>query len=634
MSDLLITFVLSISRQGLSLPQIYIFCSYLAQKMEVRDKIEFLLQNPGVYRYLDSEGTIIYVGKAKNLKKRVSQYFGPPESLDRKTRVMVSKIADLEYTVVGSEQDALLLENLLIKEFQPKYNILLKDGKTYPWICIRNEPFPRIITTRRYVKDGSLYFGPYSSAYHANQLILLISGLYKLRDCKLSLTPENISSGKYRPCLNHHIGKCAAPCVGLMKEEEYNRQIDGIASLLKGDFSSLKREFKEKMSLHSQRLEFEKAQEYKEKLELLEQYYSKSVIVGFGGKDIDAVSFVEEGNDVFSNFIRVRQGAIVHSFNMELKVRIEQSREEILSEIIAEIISRFGELSSEVLVPFLPDQEFEGKNIHIPVRGDKKSLLELSRKNAAQMKINRLKQEEALRPDEHRERIVANLKKDLSLDKLPVHIECFDNSNIQGTDPVAACVVFREGVPSKKEYRHFNIKSVVGANDYASMKEVVNRRYSRMIAEGESLPQLVIIDGGRGQVNFAYEALEELGIAGEVALAGIAERLEEIIIPGDPTPLWLDKNSTSLRLLMQIRDEAHRFGLTHHRGRRSKRQIRSELSQIKGVGEVTQTKLLKHFKSVTRIRQASFEELRECVGPHLAKVISDYFHSSQDDSTE
>ncbi|NMB37081.1 MAG: excinuclease ABC subunit C [Bacteroidales bacterium] len=602
--------------------------------MEVRDKIEYLPQNPGVYRYLDSEGTIIYVGKAKNLKKRVSQYFGPPESLNRKTRVMVSKIADLEYTVVGSEQDALLLENSLIKEFQPRYNILLKDGKTYPWISIRNEPFPRIITTRRYIKDGSLYFGPYSSAYHAKQLITLISGLYKLRDCKLSLTPEKISAGKYRPCLNHHIGKCAAPCVGLMKEEEYNRQIDGITSLLKGDFSALKREFKEKMNHHSRRLEFEKAQEYKEKLELLDNYYSKSVVVGFGGKDIDAFSFVEEGNDVFSNFIRVRQGAIVHSFNMELKVRIEQSREEILSEIIAEIISRFGELSQEVLVPFLPDQEFEGKNLHIPVRGDKKALLELSRKNAAQMKINRLKQEEALRPEEHRERIIANLQKDLGMENPPHHIECFDNSNIQGTDPVAACVVFRDGIPSKKEYRHFNIKSVVGANDYASMKEVVNRRYSRMIAEGESLPQLVIIDGGRGQVNFAHEALEELGIADQLTLVGLAERLEELIIPGDPTPLWLDKNSTSLRLLMQLRDEAHRFSLAHHRGKRSKRQIHSELSQIKGVGEVTQGKLLKQFRSVARIRQASFEELRECVGPHLAKVISDYFHSSQDDSTE
>jgi excinuclease ABC subunit C len=419
-----------------------------------------------------------------------------------------------------------------------------------------------------------------------------------------------------------------------MKEEEYNRQIEGIISLLKGDFSALKREFKEIMTLHSQRLEFEKAQEYKEKLRLLEQYYSKSVIVGFGGRDIDAFSFVEDGNEIFSNFIRVRQGSIVHSFNMELKIRIEESREEILSVIMAEIMSRFGELSQEVLVPFLPDQEFEGKNIHVPVKGDKKSLLELSRKNAAQMKINRLKQEEALRPEEHRERVIANLKKDLGLDKLPAHIECFDNSNIQGTDPVAACVVFREGVPSKNEYRHFNIKSVVGANDYASMKEVVNRRYSRMIAEGESLPQLVIIDGGRGQVNFAYEALEELGIAGDVALAGIAERLEEIIIPGDPTPLWLDKNSTSLRLLMQLRDEAHRFGIAHHRGKRSKRQISSELAQIKGVGEATRTKLLKMFRSVARIRRASLEALGECVGPHLAKLIFDYFHSSQDGSTE
>ncbi|MDD2292787.1 MAG: excinuclease ABC subunit UvrC [Bacteroidales bacterium] len=593
--------------------------------MNVKDKIEFLPHGPGVYRFLNVEGTVIYVGKAKDLKRRVSQYFRPVESLDRKTRVMVGKIADLQHTVVESEEDALLLENNLIKQLQPKYNILLKDSKTYPWICIKNEPFPRIYLTRRYVKDGSQYFGPYSSVIYAKGMLNLIGTLYKLRVCKLSLTPDNIASGKFRPCLNYHIGKCLAPCVGIIKSEEYQRQISSITSLLKGDVALLIKEYREEMKSAAAEMRFEQAQEAKEKIEALEHHYSKSLIVGQGTTDVDVFSLVIDNFDVFCNFMRIKGGCIIQSFNMEMKMKIEQSEEELLSIFMGEIISKFGELSKEILVPFMPDQSFDGKNVHIPQKGDKSSLLELSRKNAAELKFNKMKQEEYLRPDDHRERIVSNLQKDLGMKVPPVHIECFDNSNIQGTDPVASCVVFKNGVPSKKDYRHFNIKTVVGANDYASMKEVVNRRYSRLMAEGEPLPQLVVIDGGRGQLNFALEALLELGLSEEIHIIGIAKRLEEIIVPGDPHPLFLDKNSSSLRVLMSIRDEAHRFGITHHRGKRSTRQLSSQLSKINGVGPKTEEKLLLKFKSVARIKKASFEELSKEVGKSIAQAILDYF---------
>lgn len=593
--------------------------------MNLKDKIITLPEGPGVYRFLNSEGVIIYIGKAKNLKKRVAQYFVSPDRLSTKTRVLVSKIADIEHTVVETEQDALLLENNLIKRYQPKYNILLKDGKSYPWICIKNEPYPRVFLTRKFVKDGSLYFGPYSSVMHARQLIDLIHSLYPLRTCTLALNEEGIKSGKFKACLNLHIHKCQGPCIRNIGEEEYNAQIAAIKNLLKGDTGELIRDFKAKMQEAARELDFEQAQRYKERLELLQNHYSKSLIVHPSISDIDVFSMVFDNYRVFANFMRLHNGCIIQTVNLEFKTNIEEEKEAVLSHFIMEIFSLTGSLSSEILVPFLPDQEFEGKNIHIPLRGDKSNLLELSVKNANAFKFHKLKQEEIKNPEESKNRAIISLKQDLHLEHLPVHIECFDNSNIQGTYPVASCVVFKNGRPSKKDYRHFNIKTVVGANDFASMREVVYRRYSRLLAEEGELPQLILIDGGRGQLNFAYDALTELGLQHTIAIIGIAKRLEEIIIPGDPTPLFLDKNSLSLKLLMNLRDEAHRFGITHHRSKRSKAQINSVLREIKGIGQVTEQKLLQRYKSVKRIREAPFEEIAALVGRKTATLLSDYF---------
>ncbi|MCF0164539.1 MAG: excinuclease ABC subunit UvrC [Bacteroidales bacterium] len=594
--------------------------------MEIRDKVGFLPHSPGVYRFLDAEGTIIYVGKAKDLKRRVSQYFRPPEALDRKTRAMVSHIADLMHTVVETEEDALLLENNLIKQFQPKYNILLKDGKTYPWLCVKKESFPRVFITRNVVKDGSQYFGPYSNAAHAHSLINLISNLYKIRSCKLNLSKEQIEKGKYRPCLNAHISRCKAPCVGNISEEEYNSQIEEIVQILKGGVGKLIRENRAQMRLAAEELRFEDAQLYKERMEMLQKHYDKSLVVNQSMAEADVFSIISDDTESYCNYLRITDGCIVQSFSMELKCRIEQSPEEVLGIFIGEIVSRFGKLYKEVIVPIIPDIKIEGCHIHIPFKGDKAALLELSRKNAAALKADKIKQEEHLRPEEHKNKIVATLQKDLNLERPPKHIECFDNSNIQGTNPVASCVVFRDGVPSKKDYRHFNIKTVVGANDFASMKEVLNRRYSRMLQEGEPLPDLIVVDGGRGQLNFALEALMEMGIEDKIKIVGLAKRLEEIIIPGDPTPLFLDKNSSSLKVLMHIRDEAHRFGITHHRNRRSKSQIVSELSQIKGIGPVTEEKLLRHFKSVARIKQATKDSLAAVIGSKGADIIISHFN--------
>ena len=593
--------------------------------MNLKDKIITLPEGPGVYRFLNSEGVIIYIGKAKNLKKRVAQYFVSPDRLSTKTRVLVSKIADIEHTVVETEQDALLLENNLIKRYQPKYNILLKDGKSYPWICIKNEPYPRVFLTRKFVKDGSLYFGPYSSVMHARQLIDLIHSLYPLRTCTLDLNEEGIKSGKFKACLNLHIHKCQGPCIRNIGEEEYNAQIAAIKNLLKGDTGELIRDFKAKMQEAARELDFEQAQRYKERLELLQNHYSKSLIVHPSISDIDVFSMVFDNYRVFANFMRLHNGCIIQTVNLEFKTNIEEEKEAVLSHFIMEIFSLTGSLSSEILVPFLPDQEFEGKNIHIPLRGDKSNLLELSVKNANAFKFHKLKQEEIKNPEESKNRAIISLKQDLHLEHFPVHIECFDNSNIQGTYPVASCVVFKNGRPSKKDYRHFNIKTVVGANDFASMREVVYRRYSRLLAEEGELPQLILIDGGRGQLNFAYDALTELGLQHTIAIIGIAKRLEEIIIPGDPTPLFLDKNSLSLKLLMNLRDEAHRFGITHHRSKRSKAQINSVLREIKGIGQVTEQKLLQRYKSVKRIREAPFEEIAALVGRKTATLLSDYF---------
>ena len=594
--------------------------------MEVREKVEYLPHSPGVYRFLNEEGTVIYVGKAKDLKRRVSQYFRPPESLDRKTRAMVSKIADLMHTVVASEEDAFLLENNLIKELQPRYNILLKDGKTYPWICIKNEPFPRVFLTRRFVKDGSRYFGPYSSATYAHSLLELFGALYQLRDCKLALTPEAVAAGKFKKCLNAHLGKCAAPCVGQISEEEYGRQIEAITAILKGGVAQIIRENKQAMEQAAAELRFEDANVYKQRVQLLERHYAKSLVVSASIDELDVFSMIEEGGDAFCNFMRVKGGCIVQSFSMELKSRIEESPEQFLGTFMAEMVSRFGELSEEVLVPFLPEGDFGDRNIHIPLKGEKAALMELSRRNAAAMKTDKLKQEEHLHPEEHQQRLVAVLQKDLEMAVPPRHMECFDNSNIQGTNPVASCVVFRDCKPSKKEYRHFKIKTVVGANDFASMKEVLNRRYSRMLAEGEPLPDLIVVDGGKGQLHSALEALQELGIEDRIKIVGLAKRLEEIIIPDDPHPLFLDRNSSSLKVLMHIRDEAHRFGITFHRSLRSKGQIHSELLDIEGVGEATEAKLIRRFRSVARVKKASLEELVSAVGKKQAEIIYKHYN--------
>ena len=491
--------------------------------MNLREKIENLPHDPGVYRYLDASGTVIYVGKAKDLRRRVSQYFRPPEQLDRKTRALVEHIADLHYTVVETEEDALLLENNLIKQLQPHYNILLKDDKTYPWICIRKEAFPRVMLTRRYVQDGSLYYGPYASVQHARRLLELIGNLYQLRICAHPLTPEQIAGGKVRCCLNYHLEKCAGPCEGLFSEAEYDAQIEEIKKLLSGRTRFLVSDCRAKMQAAAAELRFEEAQEWKERLALLEAHHEREQAVGHGILDMETYKLLKEKT---------------------LPKRIEKA-----------------------------------------------------------------------------EKVVAQLQKDLGMAVPPRHIECFDNSNIQGTNPVASCVVFRDGLPCKRDYRHFNIKTVVGANDYASMKEVVNRRYSRLMAEGEELPQLIVIDGGKGQLGFALEALMELGIADQVFIVGLAKRMEEVIVPGDPLPLFLDRNSSSLRVLMQIRDEAHRFGITHHRNLRSKAQTVSALRSLPGVGAKTEEKLLRHFKSLKRVKAASLEELTAVVGPKLAALI-------------
>lgn len=592
-----------------------------------------LPHSPGVYRFLDSSGTVIYVGKAKDLKARVSQYFRP-NGLNRKTQVMVSKIADIHHTVVGSEADAFLLENNLIKQYQPRYNILLKDGKTYPWICLRNEKFPRVTVTRRFVKDGSRYFGPYSSAMHAHNLLALISTLYKLRTCNMPITDEGVAKGKYKVCLDYHLGKCAGPCVGRMGEAEYGAQIEAIVQILKGNSWSLIKEFERRMKERAAVLDFEEAQQWKEKMELLERHYAKSLIVNSKGINVDVFYVIVEGQDAFGSFLRVHDGGIVQSMNLELKLRIEEDGPAVLGSFISGIYEKLEEYEgqdeghpSEIVVPFLPDmpEALPGVTFTVPEKGDRLALLELGRKNAAAIKFERLKHEEFVNPEEHSQRIVENLRKDLGMDVPPVHIECFDNSNIQGTNPVASCVVFRDGAPSKRDYRHFNIKTVVGANDFASMKEVVNRRYSRLLAEGQELPQLIVIDGGRGQVNAAYEALSELGLIGKVTLIGLAKRLEEIIVPGDPYPHFIDRNSTSLKVLMHIRDEAHRFGITHHRNRRSASSLVSELDNIPGVGAVSREKLVTKYKTLSRIKSAPYREIVNVIGKRSADSLFSWF---------
>ena len=599
--------------------------------MNLREKIKLFPHSPGVYRYYDAEGNVIYVGKAKDLHKRVAQYFVPAERLTRKTAVMVSKIADAEYTVVESEADALLLENNLIKQFKPRYNILLKDSKTYPWICISSEAFPRVFLTRRLVRDGSRYFGPYSSVIHARNLVEFFHTVYPLRTCRHKITSDAILRGKFRPCLNFHIGKCLGCCAGGISEKEYDENIEEIVKLLKGGGREIIQHYRSLMTEAAERMDFEQAQIYKDKMLSLEQHYSKSVIMNSTVGDVDVFSLIMDGADAFGNFMRIRGGAVIQSLNLGFKLMIEEEQEAVLAMFIAEIQSKFGVLAREVIVPFMPDMELENIEFRVPVRGDKLALLELSARNAKEMRLNTLKQQEHTDPDAYRNMVMESLMKQIGMKELPVHIECFDNSNIQGTNPVSACVVFRNAVPSKKDYRHFKVKTVVGANDYATMKEVVNRRYSRMLAENpDDLPQLVVIDGGKGQLSFAYEALAELGLTDKLTVIALAERMEEVYRVGDPYPMFIDRNSPALKVLQQIRDEAHRFGITFHRKLRGKAQIESALRDIKGVGEKTEQRLLLRFGSVARIAASSADELAEMVGRPLAERILQQLNNNEE----
>ena len=588
--------------------------------MDVREKIKLFPHSPGVYRYYDAGGNVIYVGKAKDLNKRVAQYFVAPERLNTKTRILVSKIADAQFSVVDSEADALLLENNLIKQYKPRYNILLKDSKTYPWICVSAGEFPQVFLTRQLTRNGSRYYGPYSSATYANQLLAFFRRTYPLRSCKLSITGEGVLRRKYRPCLEMHIGRCKGCCVGGVSREEYARYIDEIERLLKGGVRELIVSYEQAMKEAAAQLRFEDAQHYKDRADVLRN--ASSIVASSSEQDADVFSLVFDGNEAFGNFLRVRGGAIIQSLNLGFKLAIEEEQAAVLSEFIAEIRSKFGELSRELIVPFLPDVQMEGVQYRLPVRGQKLSLLELSVKNAREFHFNALKMRERTDPDDYRQMVLEDLRKALGMKELPVHMECFDNSNIQGTNPVASCVVFRDGVPSKKDYRRFKIKTVIGANDYASMKEVVNRRYARMLEEApDDLPQLVVIDGGKGQLDFAWQALAELGLTERLTVIGLAKRLEAVIRVGDPYPLFIDRNSHALKVLQQIRDEAHRFGITFHRNLRSKAALGSALRDIKGVGEQTEQRLLMHFGSVSRIAAASVEDLSALVPKALAERI-------------
>ena len=600
----------------------------LNRQMTVKEKIALFPHSPGVYRYYDSEGKVIYVGKAKDLHKRVAQYFVPPERLNTKTRILVSKIADAQYSVVDSEADALLLENNLIKQYKPKYNILLKDSKTYPWICVTGEEFPRVFITRRIEKGkGNRYFGPYSSVMHARNMVDFFNEMYSLRTCTLKIISEAVLHGKFRPCLNFHIGRCKAPCIGKISRQEYDTDIDEIVHILSGRGSEVIRHYKALMADAAERLDFESAQVYKDKLGSLERHYSKSIITSARDTDADVFSMVFDAGEAFGNFLRIRSGAIIQSLNLGFRSQIEETEATMLATFIGEVEDKFGELSKEVIVPLMPDVEIPGVEFRIPVKGDKLALLELSAKNAREFHFNSIKQRQHTDPDQYRLSVMEDLRKALGMTELPRHMECFDNSNIQGTNPVASCVVFRNGEPSKADYRRFKIKTVIGANDYASMKEVVNRRYSRMLAEApDDLPQLIVIDGGKGQLEFAHQALAELGLLDRVTVIGLAKRLEEVIRVGDPYPLFIDRNSQALKVLQQIRDEAHRFGITFHRDLRSKAAIQSALREIKGVGEKTEQRLLLRYGSVARIAAAPLEELSAIVGAELAVNIHNYLN--------
>ena len=570
--------------------------------------------------YYNAEGVVIYVGKAKNLRRRVSSYFNREHESVR-TRLLVRAIADMRYIVVPTEEDALNLENSLIKEHQPRYNVLLKDDKSYPWICVTNEHYPRVFLTYNKLKDGSKYFGPYTNTGIARAMLDLVRELFPLRTCRMAITPDYIARKKGRLCLDYHMKRCRGCCTGEISMEEYGGYIARIRQILRGDTQELMAYMRAEMERLASQLKFEQAQEVKEKYLLIERYRAKSVIVSQTVGDIDVFGIDDDDRDVYVNYMHVRDGVIVRSITLEYKRRLDESQAQILAYAMTEIMTRLEVSFREVVVPIEPEIELNGVSFIVPQRGDKRQLLDVSVRNARQQKIDNLKHMEKVNPEERLERTLERLKTDLRLTELPRHIECFDNSNTQGTNPVSACVVFRNAKPSKRDYRHFIIKTVDGPNDFASMKEVLTRRYTRLLDEGQSLPQLIIVDGGKGQLSAAVEVLDELGLRGKIAIIGIAERLEEIYFPGDSVPLYINKNSESLRVIQHLRDEAHRFGITHHRKRRSKSQTVSELDSIKGVGEKTRTMLLRHFKSVKRIREATIEQIAAVTGPVLAKKI-------------
>lgn len=595
-------------------------------KFDYRSALATIPHKPGVYQYWDAEGELIYIGKAKDLRNRVGSYFVKANQLNGKTRVLVRKINRITFTIVDTEIDAWLLENSLIKKHQPRYNVMLKDDKTYPWIVIKNEPFPRIFPTRRVIRDGSKYFGPYASVSMMHTILDTIREMYPLRTCNLSLTPENIAKGKFRVCLEYQIGNCKGPCEGLQSEEDYNRDIEDISNILHGRIGVVIRRLKEQMEEAISTLDFEEAHRIKTKLDLLDRYQSKSTVVNSSITNIDVFSIASDQSYAFVNYLKVMNGVVTQTQTIELKRRLDETEDELLTLAIPEIRGRFGSTSKEIVVPFAIDIATDDKlKFTVPKMGEKKKLLELSQKNVAYFKKERLNQYEKLNPEIRTERILSRMMQDLRMNTLPRHIECFDNSNFQGKYPVSAVVVFKDAKPSKKDYRHFNVKTVEGPNDFATMEEAVYRRYRRLLDEKQPLPQLVVIDGGKGQLSAALKSLKKLGIDKQLTVIGIAKRLEELYYPGDQYPLYLDKKSETLRVIQHLRDEAHRFGITFHRNQRSRKTFQTELEQIPGIGKTTAEKLLKAFKSVKKIRDADEMQLREVLTAKQTASVLDYF---------
>jgi excinuclease ABC subunit C len=594
----------------------------------IKSIIEVLPHKPGVYQYFDRNDNFLYVGKARDLKKRVSSYFTKSHHSNFKMQVLVKRIASIKHIVVSNESDALLLENNLIKKHQPRYNVMLKDDKTFPWICVKNEPFPRVFSTRNLIQDGSVYYGPYTSMVMVKTILEMVRQLFPLRNCKLNLERENIEKGKYKACLEYHMGNCKAPCIDLQKEEDYDEYMAQVHQVLKGNIKQVSTHLKKLMKKYSEEYRYEDAQMIKSKIEILDKYRSKSTIVNPKINNVDVYTIVEEDNLAFVNYLKVISGAVVQAHTVEMKKKLNETKTDLLSLAIVDIRQKIPSDAREIIVPLRIELPLGNVRFVVPVKGDKKHLLDLSERNAKYYQLERKKQAQQSRPESRTERILGTMKKDLRLKIPPAHIECFDNSNLQGSDPVAACVVFRNARPSKKEYRHYHVKTVRGPDDYASMEEIIFRRYKRLLDESRELPQLIIIDGGKGQLNAAVKSLEKLELRGQMAIIGVAKKLEEIYFPGDKIPLYIDKNSETLKVIQQLRNEAHRFGIKFHRDVRTRSMIHSELDSIKGIGEKTKRKLLFHFNSVDRIKTADFEELKEKVGAQKANILIEYFNES------